>query len=285
MDIVDAQVHVFLTMQESEALAAMDALGIRSVVIDELWGFDDKMQGLPFARFPDGFARAVSPLAQAASLRHPERFSYLQRVSRHDPDLPALFSLLGSSPGCRSVRIDVRDPAENQAFRDGGYDELLKLARKYDLAASVLGRETGATVRGAVARFPDLRFVVDHCGFVRTPQQWEDVLALGKNKNVWLKWSHAHRAFGAAHYPFAEFNPQLARAIDAFSVERVMWASDFTHNQRHDRSANTWAELLYSIRDSAALSEGEKEWLLGRTARRLFRWEAAKGSISKEAGS
>lgn len=274
MNVVDAQVHVFLTMQESEALAAMDALGIRSVVIDELWGFNDKGQGLPCTELPNGFARAVSPLAQAASLKHPERFSYLQRVSRHDPDLAALFAILGSSPGCRSVRIDVREPAENQAIPDGGYDELLKLAQKYDLPVSVLGREIAAAIRGTAARFPDLRFVVDHCGFPRTAQQWDDVLTLGRCKNVWLKWSHAHRAFGAAEYPFAEFQPQLARAIDAFGIERVMWASDFTHNQKHDRSANTWAELLYCIRDSAALSQGDKEWLLGRTARSLFRWDA-----------
>ena len=280
MDIVDAQVHVFLTMQESEALAAMDALGIRSVVIDELWGFNDKAQGLPCVDLPNGLTRAVSPLAQAASLKHPERFSYLQRVNRRDPDLALLFAMLASSPGCRSVRIDVREPAENQTIRDGGYDELLKLAQKYDLPTSVLSRDTAATIRGTVARFPDLRFVVDHCGFPRTAQQWDDVLTLGKYKNVWLKWSHTHRAFGAAEYPFAEFQPQLARAIDAFGIERVMWASDFTHNQKHDRSANTWAELLYCIRDSAALSQGDKEWLLGRTARSLFRWEAPARTAS-----
>jgi L-fuconolactonase len=258
----------------------MDALGIRSVVIDEVWGFNDKMQALPFEQLSNGFARAVSPRAQAASLKHPDRFSYLQRVSRHDPDLEALFAILGSSPGCRSVRIDVREPAENQAIRDGGYDELLKLAREYDLPTSVLSRDTAATIRGTVAKFPDLSFVVDHCGFPRGTQQWDDVLTLGKFKNVWLKWSHAHRAFGVAEYPFAEFQPQLARAIDSFGVERVMWASDFTHNQKHDRSANIWAELLYSIRDSAALSQGDKEWLLGRTARSLFRWEAPANPAS-----
>ena len=198
---------------------------------------------------------------------------YLQRVSRHDPDLAALFAILGSSPGCRSVRIDVREPAESQAIRDGGYDELLGLAQKYDLPTSVLGRDTAAAIRGTVARFPDVRFIVDHCGFVRNAEQWDEVLSLGKYRNVWLKWSHAHRAFGVAEYPFAEFRPQLARAIGAFGVERVLWASDFTHNQKHDRGPNVWAELLYCIRDNPSLSEGDKEWLLGRAARRLFRWE------------
>ena len=68
--------------------------------------------------------RQFGPIADGESL-YPERFSYVQRVNRRDPDLAALFAILGSSPGCRSLRIDVREPAENQASRDGGYDELL----------------------------------------------------------------------------------------------------------------------------------------------------------------
>ena len=60
------------------------------------------------------------------------------------------------------------------------------------------------------------------------------------------------------------------RAIDAYCIERVMWAGDFTL----DQSGPTWSALLHYSRNSAALSQGDKEWLLGRTARKLFRWEA-----------
>ena len=60
------------------------------------------------------------------------------------------------------------------------------------------------------------------------------------------------------------------RAIDAYCIERGMWASDFTLGQ----SGSTWAALLHYNCNSAARSQGDKEWLLGRTARKLFRWEA-----------
>ena len=282
MDIIDIQVHVFLTLGVEETLAAMDALGIQGVVIDEFWSFNEKGQVEPCIALPNGSLRPISPLAQAASLKFPERFSYLQRLERTDPDLAEVFAMLGSSPGCRSIRLEIRPPAETQAFIDGGYNELLKLAQRYDLPVSVLARDTAATIRKTVARFPDVKFVVDHCGWVESAQEWDGVLSLASFKNVWLKWSHAHRAFGVEKYPYPNIRLQLARAVEAFGVQRLMWASDFTHN----RTDNSWGDLLYYVRDWPGLADADKEWLLARTARDLFRWAppaklaaAARGPI------
>jgi hypothetical protein len=56
--------------------------------------------------------------------------------------------------------------------------------------------------------------------------------------------------------------------VDAYGPERVMWASDYTMIRRHA----SWGEALFSIRDCPSLSEHEKTWLLGRTARRVLNW-------------
>ena len=270
LDIVDAQIHLSPHMHLGEVLAAMDVLGIQGAVIDEFWGMNDQMQALPCAVLPGGGYRPLSPLAQAAALLHPQRFSYFQRVDRHDPELAAVFAMLGAAPGARAVRLEVREPAERKAMAEGGYAGLLELAQEYALPVCVHGRDTGAMLRAAVARHPQVRFVLDHCGWPRSAQQWNEVLALGANRNVWLKWSHAHRAFASGPYPFAGLHAELARAIDAFGIERVVWASDFTH----ERSGCTWSDLLHYCRDAAALSGGDREWLLGKGARTLFRWEA-----------
>ncbi len=117
---------------------------------------------------------------------------------------------------------------------------------------------------------PDLRVVIDHCGLPHKVEEYEDVLALAKFPNVFLKWCHAPRVFGSANYPFPELSPYLARTLDAFGPERVMWASDFTAI----RVNCTWAESLFYMRDHMGLSASDKEWLLGKTARALLEWPA-----------
>ena len=125
LDIVDGQLHLSLELGEEKILASMDALGIRSVVLDEFWGVNDKMQGTPCISFPDGAHRPLSPYAQAAALRWPERVSFLQRVDRLDPNLAAHVAVLASNPGCRALRVVLLHPAERQAFATGGYAELI----------------------------------------------------------------------------------------------------------------------------------------------------------------
>lgn len=271
LDIVDAQLHFSLTLGLEETLAAMDALGVRSVVLDELWGRNARDQGIPCVEFPDGGYRPISPLAQAAALRHPDRFSYLQRVRRSDPQLAAQMAILSTSSGCRSVRVVARDSKERQAFVDGGYDELLGLAQEYALPLSVLAGDLGGLLRDKAAQYPDLAFIIDHCGWSKTEAQWNDVLALARHRNTWLKWSHAHRSFGRAGEGGAQ--QAFLQALDAFGADRILWAGDVTHEE----SNATWAELLGFVKDNPALSAGDKAWVLGRTARRVFRWDAAGG--------
>ena len=78
MDIVDAQAHIFMTIGVDETLAAMDALGIRSVLIDEVWHIDDVWHNFesptqegrvtPGAVLAGGVSRPMSPLADRITL-------------------------------------------------------------------------------------------------------------------------------------------------------------------------------------------------------------------------
>ncbi|WP_213958823.1 MULTISPECIES: amidohydrolase [unclassified Variovorax] len=276
MDIVDAQVHAFFKLQENEMLAAMDALGIRAVIIDELWGHLENWVAWPHATQANGVRRALSPLAQVAALKHPDRFAFVQRVNRADPELAALFAILGTTPGCRAVRVDLRSREERQAFASGGFDELLGLARERDLTVGlhIHGRDTAEVLRGTLGRFADVRFVLDHCGYPKAPEQWDSVLSLGACPNLWLKWCHAHHFFEAGPYPFPGLQKQLLRAVDSYGAERVLWASDITH----DHGNVSWADLLYYVRESPSLSAGDREWLLSRAARAAYQWPTAVGA-------
>jgi len=74
--------------------------------------------------------------------------------------------------------------------------------------------------------------------------------------------------FGVSDYPFKGLISHLRRALDAFGVERVMWASDHGGNQ----TGESWAELLFYIRECPQITDIEKDWLLGKTVRTLLDW-------------
>jgi L-fuconolactonase len=266
-DVVDAQVHLTLALDERRLLASMDELGIRGAVIDEFWYVDEASQLMPCAPLPDGGFRPLSPLAQAAALRYPDRFCFLQRVQARDPERLAVARLLSESPGCRAVRVMLFTPEERESFRTGGCDDVLQVAESQGLPLCLFGVD-GSTLHAVTRRFPSLPIVLDHCGCLPDPGNWEDVLESASIPTVFLKWSHADRAFGRGDDAAAAIQREFLRALEAFGAERVLWASDITQ----DRSGMSWADLLGFVRDNAALSSEQKEWILGGTAHSVFRW-------------
>lgn len=270
-DIVDAQVHIEPHFGEAVLLSEMQALGIRSVLLEEFWGFDAHNLPLPHALLPGGQARPLSPLATAAAARLPERFAFVQRVNGDDPDIANLISSLALTPGCRGLRFNLFDPQTLVAFQNGHFDEVLREARRHDFAVGILAKDAGSALRATLDRFPDQRFVIDHCGWPRGPMQWEQVLALSTLPNVWLKWSHARRAFRGAN-PTRMIRSELGRAIQYFGRERVMWASDVTQDAAH----LPWADLLADVRD-VGLSPNDLEWVLARSARVAYCWPSRGG--------
>lgn len=275
IDIVDAQIHLTPNPSADSLTCAMDALGIRAVMLDELWGRNEHDHGTPCIEFGGGAYRPISPLATAASLQDSTRFSFLQRVSRLDPDLQTWLPMLAQTPGCRSLRLVTYSRSDREAFLAGGYDHILSLAQEYDLPLSLLTRDAGVLFAHAAPRFPQLRFIIDHCGWVRSVQDWESVLALARYDNTWLKWSHAARAFGQDGAAAETIQTAFGQACVAFGAERILWASDVTHEE----SSQTWAQLLGFILGNPALSDNQREWVLGRTARQVFRWPNAPAAI------
>jgi hypothetical protein len=86
MDIVDAQVHANVLGAEV-TLAVMDALGIQGVLFDEYQTTDQDGTPQPGYRLADGAFRPVGLNAEAAALRHPERFAVLMRMNPRDPGI------------------------------------------------------------------------------------------------------------------------------------------------------------------------------------------------------
>lgn len=296
MDIVDSQVHLG-PGGVSEMLAAIDALGIKSVLVDEWWM---GTPGHPYYNVGESgqAQRTASPTAELAAWSHPDRFSYLVRVDPRDPELKAVVRFARDATHARALRISPgMSRAETSDFASGVYDELFALASDSGLPVFVqIAGHVGLLGR-IIERYPDSRIIICHCGMPPGAKLWpifaqmeglddsmdywrkvgeeplqqafDKVLQAAEWSQVALKWAHAPVMFDAAGYPNLAARPFLRKALDAFGAERVMWASDISANQ----TGESWAELIFSITENPDLSDDEREWLMGRTARNWLNWE------------
>jgi L-fuconolactonase len=282
MDIVDSQVHSNVLGTET-TLAIMDAIGIQSVMIDEYLYPDGQGSLLPGYRLADGGFRPVGPGAEAAAMAHPDRFAYLMRIDPSDSAPEGWIETLAASPHLKALRVIIYTPAERAAFEAGGLDRLFAAARRHNLPIFVTCPDWVPHLAPYARKFADVQFVIDHCGAAFNAP-WgqatiDDTIAMAEHPNVALKWAHAPSFLSVEPYPFPDMTPKLARALDAFGPERLMWASDYTVT----RGRQNWAEALFYLRHSRALSESDKEWILGRTARTLLRWPAPENSTVPKA--
>jgi L-fuconolactonase len=288
MDIVDAQLHLGGGMIRP-TLEAMDALGIAAVLVDEFWGTwmsEDRTHIAPGYRLPNGAWRAAYPTAEQASIVHPDRFSYVVRIDRRDPELESVVRVLASSPHARAVRLQpVWTVEEASHFARGAYDPVFELAEECGLPVCLFIPGHVELLPRYLSKFPNATFVVDHCGMgfpgippdrpedearrTLDPSYFDQVLELAEFPNVALKWSHAQDRFGVHEFPYPALRPFLRRAIEAFGADRLLWASDKSVIRGHN-----WSDLLHYLRDDPELSQEEKRWILGRSARQILKWPA-----------
>ncbi len=305
IEIVDAQVHLNQLVPDwrtapidsviATGIQAMDAVGVHAVLIAESRGFDSKMRPALGPELPNGAIRAQFPFSERAVEQHPDRFAYLVRVDIKDPELERIVSDVRSRPGALCMRIvPVPDIGEVLSLERGEFEPLFAAAEHYAVPVFAWVPARSHLLVPYVRKFPKLQFIVDHCGVGVAPlssgplpptllssltptraeriAQLDGVLELAQFANVALKWSHAPSLLSAEPYPYRDILPMLRRAIDAFGVERIIWASDYT--VARDQHGEAWAHSLYYLLDSDDLSHIEKEWVLGRSVRQTLRWPA-----------
>ena len=299
MEIVDAQVHLNMVGIEA-GLVAMDAVGVRAVVIDEFWGFDAKARPVPGFELAGGSYRHIQPMAELAVAQHPDRFGYVTRVQPDDPDIERVIGELRSRPGCMALRLlpfvpdhpDMGETPENAAavaafaseVLGGAYDRYLSLAEAHEVPLFLQANGIGipgdlGLVEHLLVRHPKLQLILDHTGAALPGRpgmhrparfdQFEAICRLARHENLAIKWGHAPR-FSEEPYPFRDVQAVLRKVVGAFGSHRVMWASDWTL----DLAFNSWAESLGTIREDPLLSDDDKAAILGGTVRRILRWPA-----------
>ena len=279
MDIVDAQVHLFMTMNDEVAVHAMDALGIQGAVIDEAWDFGEQgphHSSMPAYELATGEWRPISPGGVRAAMHRPDRFSYLLRINPDDPGAAFVMAEAAATPGCRAFRLDSRGEREDRAAESGERMDFFRAAERLGVPVFVNSFGRAPVFEPYIRACPDLPVIFDHCGLSPKSSDFDALLSLAAYPNTHVKWCHAPIVFRAGRYPFPEVRPFLNRALEAYGRERIMWASDFTAVPLAARVLKgpqySWAEALFYMRDNPDLSESDLEWLLGRSVRTVLDW-------------
>ena len=283
--IIDTQVHIGPGGIE-ETKKAMDALGIQKLIIDECW-LENMMEWKPNIVLDDHTIRHINPTAQLAAAMYPERFAYVLRVNRKDPEVKAVVRMVKQDPVGVGIRITPGvDPREWQALGQGEYDDLLSYIDACRLPVFIHMPDHPQLISQIAEKFPELTIIVDHCGLFNNAMRamfqgllparsreeqlelYENVLKLAQYPNVYIKWAHYSAMFEEKAFPPSKrLSEILRKTIDAFGADRIMWASDFSVNQ----SGDTWGELLYSVMGDAHMNAMEKDAILGKNAERILK--------------
>jgi len=127
-------------------------------------------------------------------------------------------------------------------------------------------------VNAMCARHPQTPVVIDHFARIGVDGTIKDadvaaLCDLAKHKRVSVKIS-AYYALGKKQPPYDDLAPLIRRVLDAFGVERCMWASDSPYQIE---PPHTYAASIALIKDRlTGLSAGDKSWLLTKTAERVY---------------
>lgn len=209
--------------------------------------------------------------------RFPGRFAVVVIVDISRPDAPA--ALEGwAKQGAVGVRLG---PSE----RSPGSDPLAiwRKADELGLVVSSLGNVNDFASDGfseLVAQFPNMPIIIEHLAGVgvgaRPPYAtYKKALALSRFPNTYIKVGglgeiSARPPVLKPRFAFDYTPPLIEMAYDAFGPRRMMWGSDYPPVSGREGYRNA----LRGVLDYPALRDQEdKEWVMGKTAASVFRFE------------
>jgi L-fuconolactonase len=207
--------------------------------------------------------------------RYPGRFAVVAMVDTARPDAPARLEEWARR-GAAGVRLAP-------SARSLGKDPLAvwRTASRLRLAVSSLGDLAGFAspeFRGLAAALSELTIVIEHlAGVGQAGEQppyalFQKVLELATYPNVHIKVPGLGEISTRPPLLTREFRfdftpPLVEMAREAFGPRRMMWGSDFPPSAGREGYGNT---LRGVMRHPAFRSDDEREWVMGKTALRVF---------------
>jgi len=207
--------------------------------------------------------------------RFPDRFTALGLVDPTSPDGPDRLEDLVTQQRFAGLRLELGWEDDLDDFHGKNRWLLWERAQDLGVAFGILGSaKDHSCVEPMAAMFPGVNILLDHLGGLPLDREQQDslikaTLRLARYPNVYVKLSNLQGKSNEA-YPFRDTFDLAHRIYDAYGPERLMWGTDFPGVMIKCGYANA-VELVRS--HLPFLSESDKEWILHKTAEKVFRFQ------------
>ena len=121
-------------------------------------------------------------------------------------------------------------------------------------------------------KFPETPVVIDHIARIKADsknrdEEVKELCNLARHKLTMVKIS-AFYALSKGQPLYLDLAPVIRRLLEAYGPERLMWATDCPFQVQN---GHTYLDSIALIRDRLDfLSDSARQWLLGKTAERVF---------------
>jgi L-fuconolactonase len=253
--VIDSHCHAGIEKYEplEVLLFQMDRIGIGKAIVVQHFGQYDNTYLLNGAR------------------QFPGRFAIIGLVDANKPDAAASME--------RCARMGLQGIRLKPTWRSPGKDPLAiwRKAAELDLRISCRTEEEeliAPEFHELIKAFPTLKIVIEHLGEAERHKEslytdFNRVTALAKYDNVYMKVP-GYGELCKPPFPYKEIPPFMKMAVQAFGAQRLMWGSDWPPVVSREGYYNS---LHFTMQNFPA-SDAEKEWIFGRTALSLFKFDA-----------
>lgn len=203
---------------------------------------------------------------------HPSVFAGIGIIDETRPTLRETMKALGKE-GVRGFRVYADRANVAKWEQTGAMKKMWSIAADHGQAICLLADpEVLPAVHRMCAAYPKTRVVIDHFARIgmKGPIRQGDLdrlRRLADFPHTHVKTS-AFYALGAKRPPYLDVAPLVQAMKNSFGAPRLMWGSDAPYQVQ---KPHTYASSLALIRERLAfLTAEDKEWMLRRTAEKLF---------------
>jgi len=248
--LVDTHVHVGLRNYVSveELLDRMDKIGIDKAVLVQY------RAGLP----PPG--NTDNSYISACVKQYPSRLAAVCIVDHRSEDAPETLEYWVSEHGVQGIRLDGTDTSPNE--------KLAVWEKAADLGINVSVSGNISTLSEIARKLTDLNLLVEHTGMPKT--NGDTIVKLAEYDNVFVKFTTGGlHGVSSKPYPYKDAQPFFKRIHEVFRPDRIMWGSDYPPVEGREGYARS---LDFIKKEVDWLSDGDREWILGGTAMKVWRF-------------
>ena len=206
--------------------------------------------------------------------RYPERLAGVCLVNPLDEQAPEQLSYWIKERGFHGVRLHAARPDSAEWFTAPRTDRIWQRAADLGIPICILMDLAHAPMVDEMARrFPNVDVVIDHMGRIDVAEQppypaFSRLLKLADHPRTYAKVSGMLH-YSAEPYHYADTHPFFRMAKDAWGPQRLMWGTDWP--MLLDKAG--YLPRLTAVRDEMPFfSESDLEWVLGKTALRLWQF-------------